>query len=146
MEKEKCIIVDIDGTLANIEHRRIHLSQKNDWKLFNEKMPFDSVNVWCKTIIDQFKSEYKIILITGREALYEEVTCNWLRNNSIHYDAIFFRPEKDYREDSVVKKEIFINHLRDRFIPLFIVDDRLQVVKMWRGLGLVCLQCDWGDF
>jgi len=28
----------------------------------------------------------------------------------------------------------------------FVVDDRQQVVDMWRRNGITCLQCDVGDF
>ena len=28
----------------------------------------------------------------------------------------------------------------------FVVEDRDQVVKMWRSLGLTCFQCAKGDF
>lgn len=56
------------------------------------------------------------------------------------------RASLDYRKDFEVKKEIFENKIRDFFQVLFVVDDRQQVVDMWRNLGLVCLQCDYGDF
>jgi hypothetical protein len=56
------------------------------------------------------------------------------------------RKEGDHREDSVIKKEIYLKDILPKNEVLFIVEDRLSVVKMWRSLGLVCLQCDWGDF
>lgn len=146
MTKENCIIVDIDGTLANIEHRRLHLSENNDWKSFQLNMDQDSINNWCKILIDQFKNNYKIFLLTGREATHKEVTLKWLAEHSVYYDDIFFREEKDYREDSIIKKELFQNHINDNYSTLFVVDDRLKVVKMWREIGLTCLQCDWGNF
>jgi len=34
----------------------------------------------------------------------------------------------------------------DRKKILFVVEDRSRVVEMWRGEGLVCLQCAPGEF
>ena len=66
--------------------------------------------------------------------------------HQINYHQLYMRPAKDVRGDNEVKKEIFQNSIKDKFDILFVVDDRLSVVKMWRSIGLVCLQCDWGDF
>jgi hypothetical protein len=57
------------------------------------------------------------------------------------------RPEGDNRKDSIVKRELFDTHVRNKFYIDFVLDDRDQVVDMWRNdLGLTCLQVDWGDF
>jgi hypothetical protein len=42
---------------------------------------------------------------------------------------------------------LFDTNVRDKFHIDFVLDDRNQVVDMWRNdLGLMCLQVDWGDF
>lgn len=56
------------------------------------------------------------------------------------------RPEGDIRKDSIVKREIFENYIRDYYNIQFVLDDRNQVVEMWRSLGLKCLQVAEGDF
>lgn len=56
------------------------------------------------------------------------------------------RPEGDIRKDSIVKREIFENYIRDYYNIQFVLDDRNQVVEMWRSLGLKCLQVQEGDF
>ena len=43
-------------------------------------------------------------------------------------------------------KEIYDNELKGKYNIKFIVDDRDQVVKMWRSLGLTVLQCAEGNF
>lgn len=146
--KTPAIIVDLDGTLANIDERRKVLANNKDFNEFYESIPNDKLNYWCKEIIDLFKAKYKIILLTGREknANVEKLTLSWLSNNNIYYDHLFFRKEKDNRKDSLVKKEIFESEIKSKFDILFVVDDRLQVVEMWREEGITCLQCDWGNF
>lgn len=50
------------------------------------------------------------------------------------------------RKDVVIKRELFDRYIRDNYQVLFVLDDRNQVVDMWRELGLKCLQVAPGDF
>jgi hypothetical protein len=52
----------------------------------------------------------------------------------------------DHRKDSIVKQEIFENHIDGMFDVQFVLDDRDQVVTMWRSLGLQCFQVAEGNF
>ena len=45
-----------------------------------------------------------------------------------------------------IKKEILGKLKAENKDILFVVDDRQQVVNMWRDNGITCLQCDKGDF
>lgn len=144
--KKECIIIDIDGTLADIEHRRKDLLNDNDWEAFNSKISLDGINIWCRELIDSFKNRYSIILVTGRMEKFRDVTLKWLTDNKISYSTIIFRKNDDFRDDTIIKEEIYKQNIEPYFKPLFVVDDRFKVVKMWRDLGLVCLQCDYGDF
>ena len=144
--RRPAILIDLDGTLANISHRREKFLKNNDWGDFNSKINADSLNYWCREIIDKFKSSYKIIIVTGRKRHLEKETLGWLKNNGVFYDDIYFRETKDYRKDYIIKKEIYERDILKKYNVLFVVDDRESVVKMWRGRGLVCLQCDFGEF
>jgi uncharacterized HAD superfamily protein len=148
MNKEKAILVDLDGTLADITERRKILGENKDFNLFYSEIPKDKLNFWCSEIINKFKQDYKIILITGREEIPEvkKNTLNWLNKHNIYFDNIYFRPLKDNRKDSLIKEEIYENNIKDKYEVLFVVDDRKQVTEMWRSKGITCLQCDWGDF
>ena len=56
------------------------------------------------------------------------------------------RKTGDNRKDCVVKREIFDAEIKDKYYIKFILDDRNQVVDMWRKMGLTCLQVADGDF
>ena len=57
------------------------------------------------------------------------------------------RDGADLRKDSIVKREFYDNEIRDQYFVEFVLDDRNQVVDMWRkDLGLTCLQVNYGDF
>jgi len=145
--KQKAIIVDLDGTLANIEHRRHHVTKKPpNWKAFNEDMIYDTINEWCKLLVMSFARSHQILFVTSRHEEYFGLTDAFLKINGLLEYDLFMRKDKDFRKDSIIKQEIYEQHIEPYFDVLFCIDDRQQVVDMWRSLGLVCLQCDVGDF
>lgn len=142
-----CVIIDIDGTLADIDHRRHCVEQKpKDWKQFNSLMVFDLPNPWCVKLIEQLHLRYDVILCSGRMERHRAITENWLKENKIHYHKLFMRKERDFRDDSIIKAEIYEKEIEPSWNVVFVVDDRKRVVDMWRNKGLTCLQCAEGDF
>jgi hypothetical protein len=85
-------------------------------------------------------------LVTGRNEFTRKITQEWLQKHDQYYDLLLMRKDRDYRQDAVIKEEIYRLHIESKFDVIFCVDDRKQVVDMWRKLGLVCLQCDEGEF
>lgn len=145
---KKAIIVDLDGTLCDVEHRVefVKMSPKN-WKEFNDRMIHDPINHWCLELILAMKEQhYQIIFVTGRGEDYRAHTEQWLKKNLVPYDALFMRKQNDFREDDDVKETLYRENIEENYQVLFVVDDRQSVVKRWRELKLICLQCDWGNF
>ena len=56
------------------------------------------------------------------------------------------RGDTDFRPDDELKKGFLIKMKEDGFNPVMAVDDRQQVVDMFRAEGLRVLQVDKGDF
>lgn len=147
----KCVVFDIDGTLANIEHRRhwVQHTPKN-WPAFNRAMTDDGVNediVWMlKTFHD---AGCTILIASGRGEEQREVTETWLQNVAgvgDLYSKLYMRPAMDYRSDDVIKSEILDQMIADGYLPTMAVDDRNQVVNMFRSRGLRVLQVAPGNF
>ena len=44
------------------------------------------------------------------------------------------RKEKDYREDTIVKREMYDQMLKDGYKPELVFDDRPSVLRMWREI------------
>lgn len=152
-EKQTAIIVDLDGTLCNADHRRHFVETKGnkDWKSFYESLVCDEPNAWCVEIIEAMRHRgHQIIFVTGRPADYLPHTIDWLEKNlkmvALSNYLIYTRESGDYRKDNVVKTEIYNGYIAPKFNVLFCLDDRKQVVDAWRELGLTCLQCAEGDF
>ena len=62
------------------------------------------------------------------------------------YERLYMRPEQDYRQDNVIKSEILDQMHADGYSPTIVVDDRQQVVDMFRSRGLRVLQVAPGNF
>lgn len=145
---DRVIIVDLDGTLSNCEHRVEHVQKDpKDWASFNKGMSKDILNEWCKMIcVGMGRQGVKTIFLTGRTDDFKPQTESWLKENDMSYIDLFMRPVTDRREDFVIKREIFETQIKPNYETVFVIEDRLSVVKMWREIGITCLQCDWGDF
>ncbi len=144
MIKRDAIIIDLDGTLCNTEHRQ-HLVEAKKWPAFYEALVHDEPNEWCAQIFHNF-GHLQRIFVSGRPDNYKAQTVAWLEKHKFTDYILFMRKEGDYRKDSIVKSEIYHEHIEPKFQILFCVDDRKQVVDQWRELGLVCLHCAEGNF
>jgi predicted kinase len=138
-DKPAAIICDLDGTLAIIDHRNPFDASNADE---------DSLNLPVASVLRLYKKEgYKILLVSGREERYREPTLTFLSKHSIEFDELIMRKNLDYRKDSIIKKEIFNSEICDKYFIEFVLDDRNQVVDMWRKeLQLPCFQVNYGDF
>lgn len=145
---DNCIIVDIDGTLADCEHRRHHITAKpKNWAAFNAAMDHDKPIYAVDRLVRILNGGgFKIVLCSGREEVYRATTEIWLEKWCVPYHALYMRGVKDYRADDIIKGELFDQIKADGWRPMFAIDDRDRVVAMWRGRGLVCLQAAPGDF
>lgn len=149
--KHPAIIVDLDGTLCNIDHRLhfIKSEGKKDWKGFFGSIIYDRVNIWCLTIINKFKKDHLIIFCSGRPSDYEQITLTWINNyfeSGRDYDKLYMRERNDYRNDFLIKQIIYRFNIKPQYNVLFCLDDRERVVEMYRNEGLTVLACAKGDF
>jgi predicted kinase len=135
----KAIICDLDGTLALMEHRNPFDASGSDEDKLNEPV--------ANTLKALAKESYRILLVSGREDRYSEPTLRFLEMHNIPYHRLWMRPSKDYRKDAIIKQEIFDAEIKDKYYIEFVLDDRDQVVDMWRKkLKLTCFQVNYGNF
>lgn len=145
--KQKALIVDLDGTLADIRVRLKHLEgKKKDWKSFHKSIETDELHEWCREIMVRFAPDHKIIIVSGRIDDLKKETEEWMQKHEVPYHEIFMRKSSDHRPDTTMKLEIYKKHIKDKYSIVFVLEDRQKVVDMWRGEGLTVLQCAPGDF
>ena len=135
------IVFDIDGTLADIEHRRGFVQSKpKNWAAFDAGIPNDRVNLpvakifWSLAATDS----NDIVLASGRNERSCEATELWLRSNGlVGWQKLYMRKTDDFRGDDIVKREILDDIIADYGKkPDMVFDDRPRVVKMWRENGI----------
>lgn len=145
----RMVIFDLDGTLAEVSHRRSLVeSDGKDWDAFFAAMHLDTpraVIVELYGILGE-SGRFEMVIVTGRPERYRAPTEAWLSSHEIKSDRLLMRRDGDRREDAIVKQE-FLMGLRAGGKQVFIaVDDRDSVVAMWRREGITCLQCAPGGF
>jgi phosphoserine phosphatase len=144
----KVIVFDIDGTLANIEHRRGFVASKpKNFKAFNAAIPQDTPHEEIVFLAQTFYAlGNQVILCSGRGEEEREVTVKQMEDFNVKFDKLFMRSAKDYRKDSIVKVEL-LAQIREEFgTPYLWFDDRQQVVDAIRAEGVKVCQVAPGDF
>ena len=135
------ILCDIDGTIALRGERGPH---------DHEQAMEDAVSWPIIKLCDvlYMSKKFDIILISGRDESYRDITEYWLNTHNLlpYRQHLFMRPLNDNRPDEVVKREIYEKEIWPRYMVWYVLDDRNKVVKMWREIGLTCLQVADGDF
>jgi len=136
-KRRTAIICDIDGTLAKMKNRGPF-----DWM----KVENDELNKPVADILEKYQDSVDTILLSGRDGICREQTEQWLADNNIKYTCLFMRDIDNNEKDSIIKERIYREKIESLYNILFILDDRTQVVEMWRNLGLTCFQVANGDF
>jgi predicted kinase len=147
--KDKCIVFDLDGTLCNLEHREHFVKgEKKDWKGFFNGISDDEPNVWCEKLVSAVEFLGIAVFASGRPDEYRVSTQQWLDYHGFSTQYLFMRSRGDYRQDYIIKENILDFEILSRFEPLCFIDDRKQVIEMYRQRGFVVLDCagEKGDF
>lgn len=134
------VIVDIDGTVA-------HHGDRSPYDM--TRVSDDTPNHPVITAVNHARAAgARIVWCSGRDTTARDDTVAWLtRHAGMRPDEpLHMRPADDRRRDAVVKAELFDRHIRHAYRVLYVLDDRQQVVDMWRSMGLTVLQVAPGDF
>ena len=151
----KWVIIDLDGTLADIRKRRELASLpdgKIDWDQF-----FDPKNVELDEpnhpVIEACKAMkirgYDIAIFSGRSKATKSATLDWLSKWEVPYDVLKMRPTGEdwhFMPDDKLKQHWLDSLFPDRSKLLCVFDDRDKVVDMWRRNGIACFQVAPGNF
>jgi len=139
-KKKNAIIVDVDGTIA------LNVSGRSPYDM--TRLLEDAPNLPICNLVKEFHQKgYAIIIVSGREDCGKDDTEIWLKINEIPYEQLFMRKTGDHRKDFIIKEEIYHQYIEQEYDVRYVLDDRKQVVEIWRDkLQLCCLQVAFGDF
>ena len=139
MPKEiKKIICDIDGTIADNNHRQ-SLLNNNNWDKFFLEMKNDlPIYPVINKVMDESRDGNEIIFLTGRPSNYEKETNEWLKKYFTFEYKLVMRRENDRRNKLIVKKELFLNNFSVNEID-YVIDNDAELLHQWKELGLKAL-------
>ena len=131
------VIFDVDGTLAEMHDR-----SPFEWSKVGQDLPRYSIFF----MLDGYaKAGYEIIFLSGRDSICRTETTKWLNNQLYSIcdceiiasdNNLFMRKEGDMRKDSIIKQELFWEHVAPKWDVQIVVDDRPQIVEMYYDMGI----------
>jgi FMN phosphatase YigB (HAD superfamily) len=148
-------IFDLDGTLADCQHRIPILAEKHDknrWRRFYAACDKDEPILAVISTMERLRRFADVWIFSGRSEEVRDKTVAWLTEHTgfTEHDletALVMRREGDHRTDDIVKREWLDGMLHDdrqRLIAVF--EDRNRVVTMWREAEIPCFQVAPGEF
>ena len=144
------VVFDIDGTLADADHRLHHLRSKpKNWDAFYEACdkdrPRPEVTATCK---DLLQSGHLVIFCSGRRDSTRDKTVAWLCKHGLasHVEnddlVLLMRKDGDRRKDYIVKQEMLRWIQGNIGQPDVVYDDRRSVLAMWQMNGCKVVNCN----
>src|SRR3990167_943002 len=106
------VICDIDGTITDPSHRLHFIKNrpKRYDKFFAAAGEDTPIHDTIRSVLDLVKQGKKLVFITARPERNRALTEEWFKKHLpkelLSYEALIMRQDEDFREDSVLKKEI----------------------------------------
>lgn len=146
---KKVWIFDIDGTLADNDHRMHHLDNgKKEWDAFFSKQHLD---VPYQPVLDVLHAlydvGYKIIIVTARDERFRADTIDWLSKHidrPIPISDVYMRPLGHRGDDNLLKVQIIKEWLEKNpdYKVSGIFDDRHRIIDAFRNEGWYTFECN----
>ena len=146
-----CIVFDIDGTIANGDHRvHLILSEPKQWDAYFDLCHDDAPIPHMLRVLKSLERDFVIVFVSGRAARSRKKTEKWLSDHGAYSGRtrlhLYMREDGDHKNDDVLKIELLAKLRADGFEPVMAFDDRTRVVNAWRTAGIPCAQVAPGDF
>jgi predicted secreted acid phosphatase len=141
MKKRTAVLVDVDGTLADVTSIRHYLVPEGGRKYKDfDAFHRESVNAppnpeAVRLAHEAHAAGHDVIIVTARRAKWRNHTAMWLALNGIPSVAMFMRADKDGREDVAVKRD-FLARIRQTHEVVHAVDDNPKIIELWISEGI----------
>ena len=143
---KNAIIVDLDGTLVKVGNRS-----------YFDASTADKVDTPVPHIVDlvqrYMNGNVYVFFVTGRSTKGDgkDATYRQLSNIFPKFESMVFRnraslhmrKDGDFRKDTLFKGEIYKNFIKGKFNVLFALEDRKQMVDLYRNeLKVPCFEVE----
>jgi hypothetical protein len=138
-----CVVLDIDGVIADVRHRLHHLAGKpKDWAAFFAAAPADPLLSAGAEVARIAAAEHDLVYLTGRPEHLHAQTQAWLNDNGLPPGLLLMRAEGDRRPGAVIKLAQLLQLGLQCRVEL-VVDDDPDVVATLRRAGFTATLADW---
>jgi hypothetical protein len=150
VEPGPAVVFDLDGVLANGEHRQ-HLLQpkgggRKDWKRFFERAGDDAIIDEVARLTLLIDRDVTRVLLTARPTTIQDITVAWLGRFRLAWDLLVMRPAGEYSPSPVAKRAA-VEELRDYGFDLLLAfDDDRRNVDMFHDEGIPCIYLHSGYY
>lgn len=126
-------VFDVDGVLADVSHRRGHISGgRRDWTAFFAAAADDTVLSPGVAMVLQAQGDgLLVVYLSGRPERLRATTLTWLHDNGLPAADLVLRADADH-SPAVAFKVARLREIASGFIIALLVDDDEQVVTAVR--------------
>lgn len=141
------VIFDLDGTIANIDHRTHFVrGGRKDWDAFFAACVDDlPVSHVIDTLHAHVEAGHDVRIWSARSDVVRAETEQWLYDAGVPATYLQHMRAAGDNTPDVELKRYWLNQESER--PDLVYDDRQRVVDMWRAEGVPCFQvvANWED-
>ena len=139
-------VIDIDGVLADVRHRLVHVTKSpKDWRAFFAAAPDDPVLDVGLTTARRLAEVCEIVYLSGRPEWCRQDTLDWFARYEVPPGELHLRRNDDHRPARTMKVEM-LDRLSRRAKVTVLVDDDPMVCQAARDAGYDVLPANWmGD-
>lgn len=130
----EAVIFDLQGTLVNVSSVR-HLVEcdKPDFDAFHTATATCPA-IW--SVVDEAKrahvAQKVVIVMTGMNEKFRAPMVKWLNSHEVPFSLLMMRPNRDFRKDFIVKREMLLEAQLRGFVVTHAWDDNPQIVDLWK--------------
>ena len=130
------ILCDIDGTIANNDHRQHFLEGKKDWEGFFSELVNDlPIQIIIDKVIQEQANGKELVFLTGRPERYREKTESWIKKYFNCKYRLLMRKDTDKRNKIISKQEVlFENNISAENISIVFENDE-NLINYWTEKG-----------
>lgn len=128
-----CVICDLDGTAFKMNGRGPF-----EWDKVDTDLP--RTHVIDAVLGLAAADNSRVIFVSGRDSVCRDKTILSINRHIGLMPGsscdLLMRPAGDNRKDSIIKRELYENHILGKYNVRAVFDDRAQVTRTWKELGL----------
>lgn len=141
--KRKYVLVDIDHVISNAFHRDHLIGGCGGWDFYHSESAKDQpVHDIVFMMQDLHAAGRTIVALTARPEKWRTLTMSCLAAFEAPVDELLMRPDAAYHPAPEIKVQLALSRFGDKLKDqvAFLLDDRDDVCKAFRDLGITTMQ------